>query len=111
MGKSIIIANGSLWNTEAYHDIYIIDLDSNSIEHKYDLDWNTYAESSVYYKNSLWVFGGGDAESDGAIRKSRSTNRFYKINFLDMPCSIGTFKQDNECIPCAKGTYKDTDGD
>ena len=76
----------------------------------YDLDWGAFAESSVYYKNSLYIFGGGASERDGAIRLTRSVNRFYKITFLDLPCSVGTYESNNECVPCPKGTYKDTYG-
>ena len=76
----------------------------------YDLEWITFAEASVYYKNSLYVFGGGDAEKDGSVRRSRSVNRFYKINFPDMPCSLGTYPLENQCTSCPLGTYKDTYG-
>ena len=74
--------------------------------------WFQHAGSASWNvcKNSLYIFGGGDAEKDGAIRRSRSVNRFYKINFPDMPCSLGTYELNNECVPCPKGTYKDTYG-
>ena len=85
-------------------------METNNIEHILDLDWKTFAESSVYYKNSLYVFGGGDSLPDGAIRETRSVDRFYKINFPDMPCSVGTYSLNNECTPCPKGTYKDMTG-
>ena len=61
-----------------------------------DLDWYTFAESSVYYKNSFYVFGGGDSHSGGVIRQTRSVDRWYKINFPEMPCSVGTYKVHDE---------------
>ena len=75
-----------------------------------NLDWRTFAEASVYYKNSLYVFGGGDSIADGIIRETRSVDRFYKINFPDMQCSLGTYQHDNECVICPRGAYKDTYG-
>ena len=108
--KSIIIANGSRWGNWAFNDVWVLNMESNSIEHMIDLDWNTFAESSVYHKNSLYVFGGGDSLADGVIRKTRSVDRFYKVNFPDMPCSQGSYLFNNECISCPKGTYKDTYG-
>ena len=110
VGASIIIANGSRWGNWAYNDVWVINVESNNIEHMLDLDWNTFAESSVYYKNSLYVFGGGDSLADGVIRETRSLDRFYKINFPDMQCSEGTFKLNDNCIPCPKGSYKDKSG-
>ena len=69
-GTSIIIANGSQWNTRAMKDVYVLNMASNNIEAVAELDWLTFAEASVYYKNSLYVFGGGDAEEDGSVRRS-----------------------------------------
>ena len=99
-GSSIIIANGSRWNNQVLTSIYVLDLDSNTIEHVSDTDQGSFAESSVYYKNSLYVFGGGASARDGAIRLTRSINRFYQINFPDLECSIGTYEHTNECLPC-----------
>ena len=90
--------------------MYVLDTNTNQIEKVYDNEWGTFAEASVYYKNSLYLFGGGNAQKDGAIMSGRSVNRFYTINFPDLPCSVGTYFDNDECIPCPKGTYKDTYG-
>ena len=86
-GSFIIIANGSLWNSETYRDVYVLDTNTNHIEKVYVNEWGTFAEASAYYKNSLYIFGGGNAQKDGAIMSGRSVNRFYTINFPDLPCS------------------------
>ena len=66
----------------------------------HDGEWGAFAESSVYYKNSLYVFGGGASAKDGGIRLTRSVNRFYKIDFPDLPCSVGTYNDNTGCVPC-----------
>ena len=97
-GESLIFSGGSLWANWAYDDVWVVNLESNILEHVLDLEWKSFAESGVYYKNSLYVFGGGDSLPDGAIRETRSVDRFYKLNFPDMPCSVGTYLKNNECI-------------
>ena len=69
---------------------------SGNVEQKLDLPWKTFAEASLYYKNSLYAFGGGDSLRGGARRDDRTVDRFYKINFPDMPCGLGTYLSDNE---------------
>ena len=35
-GSSIIIANGSLWNSKTYKDVYVLKMDTSNIENVYE---------------------------------------------------------------------------
>lgn len=83
---------------------------SKTIERKHENDWSPFAESSSYYKNSLYIFGGGNSIGDNVVAETATVDRFYKINFPDLPCSTGTYLFENQCVPCQKGSYKDTFG-
>ena len=62
-----------------------MNFDTGEFKHATTLDWSAYAEAAVYYKNSLYVYGGGSSSPDGAIHLTLSTDRFYKITFEDLP--------------------------
>ena len=88
-----------------------MNFDSGEFKFATTLDWTAYAEATVYYKNSLYVFGGGGSSPDGAIHLTLSVDRYYKITFEDLPCSEGTYKLDGVCVPWPKGTYKSSTSD
>lgn len=106
VGSTAIFANGSQWKLVVYNQVYTMNLETGDSQLITDLEWKSYAEASVYYKNSLYVFGGGGASNDGAIHLTLSTDRFYKITFDDLPCSAGTYLLNGLCTVCPKGTYK-----
>ena len=110
-GNSIIVVNGILYQNIVVNNLYSIQFDTNEITYLKKLDWGSYAEAAVYYKNSLYIFGGGGATRNDTPRLTIAVDRFYKINFPDYPCSIGTYSAGNECVPCPIGTYKDIEGD
>ena len=83
-----------------------MNFDTGEFTFQTSLDWAAYGEAAVYYKNSMYVFGGGGSSEDGAIHLTLSVDRFYMITFADLPCSAGTYPENGSCIPCPPGTFK-----
>ena len=77
----MIYSNGSHWGNWAHDEVYIINTESGNIEHTLDLPWKTFAEASLYYKNSLYSFGGGDSLPDGALSETRTVKQILQDNF------------------------------
>jgi hypothetical protein len=77
INSKILAINGSKWNNAVKKSVYVLDLNQRSSEKVLELPWSAYAEAGGYYKNSVFIFGGGSASRDGAIHLTRSVDRFY----------------------------------
>jgi hypothetical protein len=72
----------------------------------------------VYFKNSIFTFGGGTVLGTTLVTTMFNPN-LYEIDLSKLcsslgtcspQCSIGTFNDGEECIPCEKGSYSDSYG-
>ena len=83
-----------------------------------------FGHSAVFYKDSIYVFGGGYGISSLKLSSSVS-NQLYKINTNNndsirlgcspgtispycIPCPAGTYFNNTECLPCPYGRYSTT---
>jgi hypothetical protein len=87
----------------------------------YDIDTRThildtlpvyiFGASYIYYKDSIYIFGGGQQIDEHVT--VRPSNNFYELSLnskctdseCDWPCSKGTYSLDSDCKPCGYGTY------
>ena len=104
-GSKIIRVSGSIFSWIIIKDIMIFDIDTKLTSYIDTTDYlGIYGHSAVYYKKSIYVFGGGGSI---VIYRSDQDNSkdFIKIDLEGvLNCSKGTFG--NDCDPCPAGTYE-----
>jgi Galactose oxidase, central domain/Tyrosine-protein kinase ephrin type A/B receptor-like len=126
-GNYAVLVSGSEWNTVIFPSIFFINLDSYQITRLNLTGIYAYSYGASLYKNSIYVFGGGDHRNlmvnpDGAV------NNLYKITTdhndpIQFECSSGTNgtncsfcsegyydSGNNTCIACPQGTYSNVVG-
>jgi hypothetical protein len=97
---NLIIAGGSTWNYQSSRYIKVLNLNSLEIVQVGELPAHTYYGASVYYKNKIYIHGGG--YSFGDLPLSRIVKNDLIIIHLDQQCE----GSQDFCIPeCSKGTY------
>lgn len=116
-GNKLLVAGGSFWNFIVKNTVYIYDFISQEIpDYPINLPFSIYNGASIYYKNKLYMHGGG-ASLNSLPLPDIPINHLVIIDlddectqdkeFCKSKCSPGTYYSDGECMACPKGTFKD----
>jgi hypothetical protein len=119
IGNTIINAGESSWNYKSRSSISALNLewsDAITVGHLPD---NTYYGASVYYKNSIYIYGGAYSFGNLPLR-SIVKNNLIVINLNEKcegsedlcisDCSKGTYHENEGCSLCPKGIYSNKVG-
>lgn len=114
---TLLVAGGGTWKYFVYDELYVYDSKTHSTR-KLDqiLPHNVYNAASVYYKNKLYIHGGG-ASFKNLPLTDIPLNYLIVIDLDDdcsvnpqlckEKCSAGTYYNSLECLPCPEGSYQD----
>jgi N-acetylneuraminic acid mutarotase len=120
IGDKMLVAGGTITNFFCKNEIYIYDINTRTIN-KLDqtLPHMTYNAASVFYKNKLYIHGGGASFLRFPLHEI-PINNLIVIDFEDKcdnekdicysKCSYGTYSKNNKCVPCPVGSYQDEIG-
>lgn len=115
----LIVAGGSLLNYYARNYIDVLDLVTEDIHRVGYLPDNTYYAASVYYKNRIYIHGGGSSFGILPLKKlvrndliviELNENCEPSPNLCISECSKGTYYNTGYCHLCNEGSYSDTIG-
>jgi N-acetylneuraminic acid mutarotase len=116
----LLVAGGAFTDYFCKNDIFIYDIKTKTTK-KLDqvLPYMAYNGASVFYKNKLYIHGGGASFQRLAL-PDIPTNNLIVIDLEDewndtleisnTICSPGTHYDNESCIPCPMGTYQDDNG-
>ena len=107
-GNLVYVLFGSIWDEIMFSSVLVINY-ITQVQYVLDItpDLMLFGHSAVYYKDSIYIFGGGN--SAGSIKLHQTTsNQLYKFNTnindsVNLGCSLGTISPN--CDPCPAGTY------
>ena len=131
--NEVFVLGGKVWDTLVFSSFFSLDLDNSEYTYHLDFDQVVFGAAYVYYKDYLYVHGGGssaetapetvsrsasesasDSASRGGIRKYIPTNSFKRIHMRTLTkeplCSPGTFENQGTCSVCPKGTFSSVYG-
>lgn len=105
----LVLIGGEQYFITTHKTIYLVDLDAETVVPVLIgyLDDPVYGAEAAYFKNSVYLFGGGDHIAQLAQTKIFK-NSLYMISVdetdnFTWPCSIGTIGQ--KCTVCPSGNY------
>ncbi len=112
--NKLLVAGGAFWSFRANDEIYIYDSDKRIHQKVGNLPRKTYNAASVFYKNKLYIYGGGASFNRLPLSKI-PVNDLIVIEFDDYcsdrptfckeSCSPGTHYRNDSCITCSEGFY------
>jgi hypothetical protein len=111
---NLIVGGGSLWNYWAREYIDILNISTGEVKRSSYLPENIYYGASTYYKNKIYIHGGGD--NFGALPLKNMVKNDLVVIELDkecdphpnmciFECSEGTYKESESCHSCPAGSY------
>jgi hypothetical protein len=119
INDTLINSGGIFYSYKSYKDIKILyykSLEYIDLDHLPDYSYNA---ASVYYKNKIYIHGGGSSFGSLPLYKLVK-NDLIVINLNEKcensddlcvhECSKGTYSENEECYLCPKGSYSDTLG-
>jgi hypothetical protein len=113
MGNDLLAVGGENWGYSIKKNVYHYDITRKVAINIGRLPTGIYSAGKAYYKDTLYLHGGGSSSVD--IKISEPTNDLFllKLNSqctydkCDWPCSKGTYYENGECIICDRGSYSD----
>lgn len=119
INDKIIRAGGSDNGYGSERDISIYDTNTGAIHFAGNLPYNTYSAASVFYRDKIYIHGGGDSYGtllledivkNDLIVIDLNTNCDEENNVCILYCSKGSYSNQGECDVCPEGSYSDTVG-
>jgi N-acetylneuraminic acid mutarotase len=116
----LLVAGGAYWQFFVTNELYIYDSKTKALK-KLDqtLPHSVYNAASVYYKNKLYIHGGGasyqklplpDIPMNNLIVIDLDDNCTDSPELCKSSCSPGTYYDNGSCKSCPMGSYKDSIG-
>jgi hypothetical protein len=121
INDNIISAGGSIWSYASYASIYMVNYNTTyeATTEIGSLPASTHHGASAYYKNKIYIHGGGYSFGDLPL-SSLVKNDLIVIDLNEKcersedicinSCSKGTYYKNEDCIICPIGSYSDTIG-
>ena len=108
LDDEVFVLGGTIWNLQGYGTFFSINLKNLEYTDYQEIQDVSFGAAYVYFKDSLYVHGGGSS-SGSAIRNKIPSNTFFKINIRSIrkvtKCSPGTYESFGECSLCPPGTF------
>lgn len=119
INDKLLVAGGIEGNYGTFKKIDILDVNTGKITRIGDLPNNTYYGASVFYKNKIYIHGGGYSFGWLPLRDimlndlivielNQDCDSIDSICLSD--CSKGTYSKGSECYLCPVGSYSETVG-
>jgi hypothetical protein len=114
MEGKLLIAGGDQFNYIASNQINILDITTQTYRTVANLPSFSYSAGSVFYKNKLYIHGGGgnlsglslfDIPMNDSIAIEFDDKCEENLTFCARSCSEGTY-----CVVCPEGSYSDETG-
>jgi hypothetical protein len=114
LGDKLLVAGGNLLDLNSFDTIKSVDLKTSEVKVIGTLASKPFHAASVYYKNKIYIQGGGDTFGDFSL-VNLPNNYMHIIELNDensetWPCSKGSYRKDNHCEVCPVGTYNERIG-
>jgi hypothetical protein len=118
MQNKLISIGGNIWGQYAKNEIVFTDIETGTSEVKGYLPSRYYGGDSVYFKDKIYIFGGGGTFSSFPIQ-SQVNNQLLVVEFNSdcqnqseciFKCSAGSYEKDGSCISCPAGSYSSQSG-
>jgi hypothetical protein len=114
--NSLLVAGGTFWSFRSQNEIYIYDSVTQITQKVGTLPYRIYNAGSVYYKNKLYIHGGGASFNSLPIPESPMNNLIVidlsdpcteNTVFCEENCSPGSYYTNEGCIECPVGYYNE----
>ncbi|OMJ89069.1 hypothetical protein SteCoe_8895 [Stentor coeruleus] len=113
LGDTVVTIGGRLWQITGFYDVNIFK-NSSYLLH---IPQFVYSSNYVYYKSSIYSFGGGSSLGNFVI-SSLANSQFFSIDLNDICidnlciplCSSGTYQTESSCQECSPGYYSEGKG-
>jgi N-acetylneuraminic acid mutarotase len=118
-GSQLLVAGGSFRAYQVSNQISIYDITTNEYTLSAELPFHLYNAASVYYKNKLYIHGGGanfndlpltDIPINHLVVVDLDDECTQNQEFCISKCSPGTYFTNGECKACSEGTFKESIG-
>jgi hypothetical protein len=119
IGDHLLIAGGDINRFYVNNIVYVYDVSTDVLTSVAELPYNSFNGASVFYKNKLYIHGGGSSYMDISLFDV-ITNNLIVVELDDecekgkilcvSTCSKGSYFIDGECVACPEGSYSDEMG-
>ena len=97
-----ISVGGYVWGYSTSKTVSSYSFENNSWSRVGAVDFYFYSGASAYFKNSIYIHGGGTSAGK-ILRSGKNSADFFKVSEASWKCSTGTYF-DSECRLCPSGT-------
>lgn len=113
MGNDLLVVGGENWGYSIKKNVYHYDITTKVAINIGRLPTGIHSAGKAYYKDTLYLHGGGSSSVDIKIPVPTTDLFLLKLNSncslgkRDWPCSKGTYYDNGECVICDRGSYSD----